>query len=89
MDEEKKTLMDHTQKKNSRTGVDRRRNGDNDNLVRANDVFFSVHALAITIFTIYQSFIYKVCTSNHWISREFSLDVIYEPLYLLFFFFFQ
>ncbi|KAG2174574.1 hypothetical protein INT44_006837, partial [Umbelopsis vinacea] len=37
----------------------RRRNGDNDNLVRANDVFFSVHALAITLFTIYQSFIYK------------------------------
>ncbi|CAO3674613.1 unnamed protein product [Umbelopsis vinacea] len=37
----------------------RRRNGDSENLVRANDMFFSLHALVITLFTIYQSLIYK------------------------------
>lgn len=37
----------------------KRRNGDNENLVRANDVLFSAHAFAITLFTIYQSLIYK------------------------------
>ncbi|KAG2172241.1 hypothetical protein INT43_004782 [Umbelopsis isabellina] len=39
--------------------ADKRRNGDNENLVRANDVLFSAHAFAITLFTIYQSLIYK------------------------------
>ncbi|CAG8606014.1 2589_t:CDS:2 [Ambispora gerdemannii] len=37
----------------------RQRNGGNDNLVRANDVFFAVHALGVSAFTLYQSFIYK------------------------------
>ncbi|CAG8529572.1 13908_t:CDS:2 [Ambispora leptoticha] len=37
----------------------RRRNGGSDNLVRANDVFFAVHAFGVSAFTLYQSFIYK------------------------------
>ncbi|KAG9296860.1 hypothetical protein G9A89_006815 [Geosiphon pyriformis] len=35
------------------------RNGGNDNLVRVNDVFFGVHALTLSAFTLYQAFIYK------------------------------
>ncbi|KAF9968113.1 hypothetical protein BGZ73_000248 [Actinomortierella ambigua] len=37
----------------------RRRNNGQDNLVRANDVFFAVHALALSSFTLFQTFIYK------------------------------
>ncbi|CAO3641580.1 unnamed protein product [Cunninghamella blakesleeana] len=37
----------------------RERHDENDNLVRANDVFFSVHALTISLFTLLQTFLYK------------------------------
>ncbi|KAG0378525.1 hypothetical protein BGX24_003558 [Mortierella sp. AD032] len=37
----------------------RARNGGQDNLVRANDVFFAVHALALSSFTLFQTLIYK------------------------------
>ncbi|ORY97579.1 PQ loop repeat-domain-containing protein [Syncephalastrum racemosum] len=35
------------------------RNHDSDNLVRANDVFFAIHAFSISCFTLSQTFIYK------------------------------
>ncbi|CAO3637051.1 unnamed protein product [Cunninghamella echinulata] len=37
----------------------RERHNDSDNLVRANDVFFAVHALFISSFTLFQTFLYK------------------------------
>ncbi|KAF9175664.1 hypothetical protein BGX21_010569 [Mortierella sp. AD011] len=37
----------------------RKRNDGQDNLVRANDVFFAVHALILSAFTLFQTFIYK------------------------------
>ncbi|KAI8333441.1 PQ loop repeat-domain-containing protein [Chlamydoabsidia padenii] len=37
----------------------RHRHGDNDNLVRANDVLFAVHAFLISSLTLWQTFIYK------------------------------
>ncbi|KAF9085293.1 hypothetical protein BGX23_009799 [Mortierella sp. AD031] len=37
----------------------RRRNDGQDNLVRANDVFFAVHALLLSSFTLFQTLIYK------------------------------
>ncbi|KAF9583897.1 hypothetical protein BGW38_008185 [Lunasporangiospora selenospora] len=37
----------------------RQRNGGQDNLVRANDVFFALHALALSSFTLFQTLIYK------------------------------
>ncbi|KAF9911995.1 hypothetical protein EC991_001442 [Linnemannia zychae] len=37
----------------------RKRNDGQDNLVRANDVFFAVHALALSSFTLFQTVIYK------------------------------
>ncbi|KAF9917611.1 hypothetical protein BX616_000446 [Lobosporangium transversale] len=37
----------------------RKRNGGQDNLVRANDVFFAVHALILSSLTLFQTFIYK------------------------------
>lgn len=39
----------------------RKRNDGQDNLVRANDVFFAVHALILSSFTLLQTLIYKVC----------------------------
>lgn len=43
--------------------VDKRRNHGSENLVRANDVVFAVHAFAITALTLLQTFIYKVLFS--------------------------
>ncbi|KAF9927140.1 hypothetical protein BGZ65_006924 [Modicella reniformis] len=37
----------------------KRRNGGQENLVRANDVFFAVHALILSTFTLAQTWIYK------------------------------
>ncbi|KAF9114337.1 hypothetical protein BGX27_011157 [Mortierella sp. AM989] len=37
----------------------RKRNNGQDNLVRANDVFFAVHALILSTFTLFQTLIYK------------------------------
>ncbi|KAI1317072.1 hypothetical protein EDD11_009055 [Mortierella claussenii] len=37
----------------------RKRNGGQDNLVRANDVFFAVHALMLSTFTLFQTLIYQ------------------------------
>ncbi|OAQ28449.1 lysosomal cystine transporter [Linnemannia elongata AG-77] len=37
----------------------RKRNDGQDNLVRANDVFFAVHALILSSFTLFQTLIYK------------------------------
>ncbi|KAG0210433.1 hypothetical protein BGX28_009342 [Mortierella sp. GBA30] len=37
----------------------RKRNDGQDNLVRANDVFFAVHALVLSMFTLFQTLIYK------------------------------
>ncbi|KAF9981547.1 hypothetical protein BGZ65_003816 [Modicella reniformis] len=37
----------------------RKRNDGQDNLVRANDVFFAVHALVLSSFTLFQTLIYK------------------------------
>lgn len=38
----------------------KRRNGGQENLVRANDVFFAVHALILSTFTLVQTWVYKV-----------------------------
>lgn len=38
----------------------KRRNDGQENLVRANDVFFAVHALMLSSFTLAQTYIYKV-----------------------------
>lgn len=38
----------------------KRRNDGQENLVRANDVFFAVHALILSSFTLVQTYIYKV-----------------------------
>ncbi|KAG0063677.1 hypothetical protein BGZ90_002543 [Linnemannia elongata] len=48
----------------------RKRNDGQDNLVRANDVFFAVHALILSSFTLFQTLIYK------WI------DVLYYLSYI-------
>lgn len=45
--------------------TDKDRNHDSDNLVRANDVFFAVHAFSISCFTLSQTFIYKVGAALH------------------------
>ncbi|KAG0305789.1 hypothetical protein BGZ97_000979 [Linnemannia gamsii] len=37
----------------------KRRNGGQENLVRANDVFFAVHALILSTFTLVQTWVYK------------------------------
>ncbi|KAF9155078.1 hypothetical protein DFQ26_009852 [Actinomortierella ambigua] len=37
----------------------RRRNNGQDNLVRANDVLFAIHALTLSTFTLFQTFVYK------------------------------
>ncbi|CAJ0907904.1 13206_t:CDS:2 [Entrophospora sp. SA101] len=39
------------------------KNGNKDNLVRANDVFFALHALLLSTITLVQSFIYKVTST--------------------------
>nr|CAG8510628.1 15446_t:CDS:2 [Entrophospora candida] len=40
------------------------KNGNKDNLVRANDVFFALHALLLSTITLVQSFIYKDFTGG-------------------------
>lgn len=43
----------------------RDRNDGQDNLVRSNDVFFAVHALVLSTFTLFQTFFYKVCSRSN------------------------
>jgi cystinosin len=45
--------------------IDKQRNNSNENLVRANDVMFSVHAFLISSFTLIQTFYYKKDHSQH------------------------
>jgi hypothetical protein len=42
--------------------LDKQRHGLSDNLVRLNDVVFSLHALFMTLFILFQTTIYKVIT---------------------------
>jgi cystinosin len=63
----------------------RKRNDGQDNLVRANDVFFAVHALILSSFTLFQTLIYKVCDQQ---ITNASCTPFMTPIYFLEFFFF-
>jgi hypothetical protein len=49
-------------KKTKYSKLDKQRHGLSDNLVRLNDVVFSLHALFMTLFILFQTTIYKVIT---------------------------
>lgn len=59
----------------------RKRNDGQDNLVRANDVFFAIHALILSSFTLFQTLIYKVCNQP-----EKSLQMQAAPICVRVFF---
>ncbi|SAL99160.1 hypothetical protein [Absidia glauca] len=61
----------------------RQRHGDNDNLVRANDVLFAVHAFLISLLTLWQTFIYKVSESDQRLSFTARLFLLTFLVFIL------
>ncbi|KAG0370486.1 PQ loop repeat-domain-containing protein [Gamsiella multidivaricata] len=63
----------------------KRRNDGQENLVRANDVFFALHALILSTFTLAQTWIYKRDPNQKpsWPARIFIASAILISLYLV------
>lgn len=62
-----------------RVCADKQRNNGNENLVRANDVVFALHAFFITLLTFLQTFIYKV-----WSRKPYVYYVLLTRMLLIF-----